>query len=93
MGVIFSYLDADDTSADSYTTTAEDETISFGEAIHSLYVTNAGTAAMYIIIQPGEAKIYLGSGDTFKAYGDVVIYSIQVEGAAGQKIRYSGIRG
>jgi len=57
------------------------------------YVIQNEASKAYIIIQPWNAKVYLAEGDTFKTYGDVVIYSIQVERAAGQKIRYNGIRG
>lgn len=93
MGVIFSYIDENDVSADGYTTAEQDEVITFKGAINKLFVTNAGTAAMYIVVQPGGAQIYLEPGDSFKSDDDALIYSIQVLGAAGQKIRYYGVRG
>lgn len=92
MGIIFSYIDKDDTAAAYYSTAEQDEVIDLGDQVSAFELTNAGDADMYIVTMPGGAQHRLGPGDRFEMSGEL-LYSVTVTGAAGQKVRYAGARG
>ena len=93
MAVIFSYIDKDDTAAQYYTTQEQDEVIELAPHVKSFMIINAGDGDMYIVTEPGGAKHYLDAGEGLEIKPDTVLYSVQIVGAAGQKVRYVGARG
>ena len=56
-------------------------------------IINAGDGDMYIVTEPGGAKQYLDAGEGLEIKPDTVLYSVQIVGAAGTKVRYVGGRG
>lgn len=91
---IFSYSLASATAAEYRTTTGVDEEISFTDgtkalAIGQLLIENCGSAVMYIVPDPSDFRLCIPAGEAI-SLENVTLRGIKVEGAAGQKLRYSG---
>ncbi|MHB1154001.1 MAG: hypothetical protein ACYCWE_20750 [Eubacteriales bacterium] len=93
-GGYFSYLLATAVQAEYYTTTAENETISFKDgtaerAANALIVENCGETVLYIQPLPGSCVYPIYKGEPYAING-VTLKGIKVFGLAGQKLRWSG---
>ena len=92
---IFTFLTAGGTMAEYYTTAAADEIIQFKEAdgtqryLDATLVENCGAAVMYVLPLNGIHPVCLPVGGSLEIE-TVALTGIQVLGASGQKIRYSG---
>ena len=92
---IFTHLTVGGTMTEYYTTVTANEIIQFKEAdgtqrfLDATLVENCGTAVMYILPLNGIHPIPISAGDSH-SIKPLVITGIQVLGAAGQKLRYSG---
>lgn len=92
---IFTYLTVGSALTEYYTTAAANEIIRFTEAdgtqryIDATLVENCGAASMYVLPLNGIHPLCIPAGGSLEIE-TVALTGVQVLGAAGQKIRYSG---
>lgn len=91
----FSYQAAASAAAEYYTTASANQVIAFAigsmpVAVNSLLIENLSAAAMYIVPNASAYALCIPAGES-RTLDALTVYQIKVLGAAGQKLRYSGM--
>ena len=92
---LFTHLTAGGTMTEYYTTVTSDEIIRFTESdgtqrfLDATIVENCGESVLYVLPLNGTHPLPISARESYMIK-PLVITGIQVIGAAGQKLRYSG---
>ena len=89
-----SFLKYTDTLIEQFTTTEADEVIMFLDGtdkknINGLLIENTGSVTMYVRILPWDYILVIPSGES-RTYDFALATGIQIMGASGQTLRWSG---